>query len=162
ADGYAGSSPVGAFPPNGFGLADMGGNVWNWCSDFYAAESHAIAKARGVCCDPAGPARSEFARPELAGEHVIKGGSVLCRPSDCAPRHALRHRFGAHRIPLRPGRVGEAVRSTNVNAKRILRGLLLSASLGALAACTSIDVKTTPYPGVAKYAATDPEKVEIL
>src|SRR5262249_25782466 len=89
---------------------------------------------------------------------------VLLRelPSFGAPRHALRHRFGAHRIPLRPGRVGEAVRSTNVNAKRILRGLLLSASLGALAACTSIDVKTTPYPGVAKYAATDPEKVEIL
>jgi hypothetical protein len=49
-----------------------------------------------------------------------------------------------------------------VNANRILRGLLLATSLGALAACTSIDVKSTPYPAAAKYAPSDPDKIEIL
>jgi formylglycine-generating enzyme required for sulfatase activity len=83
ADGWAGSSPVGAFPPNGYGLFDMAGNVWNWCSDYYAAETHAVLKARGVCCDPVGPARGDFADAACVVEHVIKGGSFLCSPAYC-------------------------------------------------------------------------------
>jgi sulfatase modifying factor 1 len=70
-DGYAGSSPVGAFPPNGYGLHDMTGNVWEWtCSE---ANVHT---AQHPCCAPDG-----------AGEHiprrVIKGGSHLCAPNYC-------------------------------------------------------------------------------
>ena len=49
-----------------------------------------------------------------------------------------------------------------MEAKRFLKALLLPASLCALVACTSIEVKTTPYPGLQKLAATDPDKVEIL
>ena len=49
-----------------------------------------------------------------------------------------------------------------MNATRIFRGLLFAASLGALAACTSFTVQTTPFPGAPKLAASDPEKIEIL
>ena len=82
-DGYARTSPVTAFPPNGYGLYDMAGNVWNWCSDFYADDTHAVAKAHGVCCDPRGPESTRAGHDPLAVQHVTKGGSFLCNPAYC-------------------------------------------------------------------------------
>lgn len=80
ADGYDRSAPVKSFPPNGFKLFDMAGNVWQWTSDYYRADAHGY-RARGLT-PPAGchdPTR------ELPGaeERVIKGGSFLCSPSYC-------------------------------------------------------------------------------
>jgi formylglycine-generating enzyme len=72
-DGHEGTSPVGSFPPNGYGLYDMCGNVWEWTSDFFAADGGGSKP----CCAP----------PTLAGERfprkVIKGGSHLCAPNYC-------------------------------------------------------------------------------
>jgi sulfatase modifying factor 1 len=79
-DGYEGTSPVGSFPPNGYGLYDMTGNVWEWTSDFFSLP----ADGAPACCAPRnvrvtepGSSEERFAR------RVIKGGSHLCAPSYC-------------------------------------------------------------------------------
>jgi sulfatase modifying factor 1 len=76
-DGYDGTSPVGSFPPNGYGLFDMCGNVWEWTSDrFVLGES---TSAASPCCAPA----EEEASAKLIPREVIKGGSHLCAPNYC-------------------------------------------------------------------------------
>lgn len=84
-DGFARAAPVNSFPPNGYGLYDMGGNVWNWTADLYRADTHATAKSEGVCYNPAGPQTSMDPVREVPTcvERVIKGGSFLCHPSYC-------------------------------------------------------------------------------
>ena len=85
-DGFAGTSPVGAFPPNGFGLSDMIGNVWEWTADWWSA-----GPALNGCC---GAGRRLASRDPVSGvpRRVVKGGSFLCAPSYCRRyRPAARH-----------------------------------------------------------------------
>jgi formylglycine-generating enzyme len=76
-DGYEGTSPVGSFPPNGYGLHDMCGNVWEWTSDSFG--SPRSDGGGGPCCAPRTP---EPPGPETQ-RMVIKGGSHLCAPNYC-------------------------------------------------------------------------------
>lgn len=71
ADGWAGTCPVGTYPPNDLGLHETTGNVWEWCADWFDPTYYARAPA----ADPAGP--------EQGSARVMRGGSYLCHESYC-------------------------------------------------------------------------------
>ena len=109
-DGFEGTSPVGSFPPNGFGLHDMAGNVWEWTTDYFSS-AH-TAETERPCCAPHNPrvTTAETLPGETVARRVTKGGSHLCAPNYC-----LRYRPAA--------RQGHAVDSptTHVGFRCIVR-----------------------------------------
>jgi formylglycine-generating enzyme len=83
-DGYERTSPVKAFPPNGFGLYDMGGNVWQWCADWYRPDYFGRLAASGDAHNPQGPSDSYDPQEPEIPKRVQKGGSFLCSDEYCS------------------------------------------------------------------------------
>ena len=87
-DGFEGTSPVGSFPPNGYGLFDMIGNVWEWTTDWYVPRHpDEVIKACCTPSNPRGPQETDSYDPQQPAiripRKVIKGGSHLCAPNYC-------------------------------------------------------------------------------
>jgi formylglycine-generating enzyme required for sulfatase activity len=115
-DGFAGTSPVGSFDPNGFGLHDMTGNVWEWTTDFFAPRHP--GEAAKACCVPHNPRVASTDASFVAGapgahipRRVIKGGSHLCAANYC-----LRYRPAA--------RQGETIdtSTSHIGFRCVIRG----------------------------------------
>lgn len=78
-DGYQTTAPVRSFPPNGYGLYEMSGNVWEWCYDWYQPDYYAISPIR----NPVGPASSFDPLESHIPKRVQRGGSFMCSDNYC-------------------------------------------------------------------------------
>jgi formylglycine-generating enzyme required for sulfatase activity len=84
-DGYAGIAPVKSFQPNGYGLYEMAGNVWEWCSDWYRPDYYkTLADKGGVANNPQGPDSPFDPSEPNEKKRVHRGGSFLCNEHYCS------------------------------------------------------------------------------
>lgn len=84
-DGHVGTSQVGLYPPNGYGLYDMAGNVWQWVSDWYRPDYYEqLAVTKSVARNPLGPTSSFDPSEPGQSKRVMRGGSFLCTDQYCS------------------------------------------------------------------------------
>ena len=83
-DGFPRTAPVKSFPPNGYGLHDMIGNVWEWCADWYRPDAYRTVPATGVAQNPTGPDAGFDPNEPYQPKRVTRGGSFLCSPNYCS------------------------------------------------------------------------------
>ena len=165
-DGWARTSPVRAFPANGYGVYDMIGNVWEWTADWYSQKHEADAPK--ACCVPQNPrgaameASYDPRQPAIRiPRKVLKGGSHLCAPNYCRRyRPAARHAepvdtstshvgFGAS--SEEEGNMSDESRARDIatSRRRVLLAGTALATIGTLAAGSSVQqaqAQQTPAP----------------
>jgi len=81
-DGFESTSPVKSYPPNNYGLYDMSGNVWEWCSDLYNFNYYSTL-SNTIADNPKGPEKSFDPNEPYSEKRVVRGGSYLCSKSYC-------------------------------------------------------------------------------
>ena len=84
ADGFEKSAPVKTYPPNGYGLYEISGNVWEWTSDWYSSQYYQYCKENSITNNPKGPNEAFNPNNPYIDERIIRGGSFLCNASYCA------------------------------------------------------------------------------
>jgi formylglycine-generating enzyme len=94
-DGYITASPIKSFPANGYGLHDMAGNVWEWCSDLYNNEYYKQIAAK-VSVNPQGANKSFDPQEPYTEKRSLRGGSFLCNDSYCSGYRVARRMKSSH------------------------------------------------------------------
>lgn len=83
-DGFFTTAPVGSFPPNGYGLYDMAGNVWEWCLDWYHHDAYRLPEEGGNVRNPTGPKNPFDPAEPTVPKRTMRGGSFLCNDDYCS------------------------------------------------------------------------------
>jgi formylglycine-generating enzyme required for sulfatase activity len=122
-DGFKGIAPVAQFPPNAYGLYDVAGNVWEWCSDWYRPDTYARFKlAGGVARNPQGPDSPYDPAEPAEKKRVHRGGSFLCTDQYCTrymvgTRGKGEVRTGSNHVGFRCVKAASTLVSSAVPAK---------------------------------------------
>jgi formylglycine-generating enzyme required for sulfatase activity len=94
-DGYITTAPTGSYAPNGYGLYDMAGNVWEWCSDLYNSDYYKQLAGK-LTVNPKGPDRSYDPQEPYSIKRSLRGGSFLCNDSYCSGYRVARRMKSTH------------------------------------------------------------------